>query len=389
MVPFAARAPFSLLVALMLVRFADEWFSFFPSGSLEAIRSDLGLSYARIGLVVAAQPAGGLLGTVFSIAADYVDRRLLASLGAFVSGLGLLAFATSHAFIALLLAGFVWGLAGDALIAGTEITLVELYPESLAPVLARVNAYGAVGDLLGPLTLAGAAALGFGWRSVFALGGALLVLYAASFAGQTFPTPRPRPDGKGVVAGVVSVAQNRLVLRLALIDALFGLLDEPFQGYTLAYFERDRGLAPALATLIIAGWVVAGVVGFLAVPIFSRRSSDWTLLRGFGVVIAVAVGVLVAAPIVSLQALAALTFGFAAAVFYSVLQAAVLGAEPGRAGTINAVVSTIGTFGIAFPSLVGVVVDDHGLQAGLGLYALIPLLILTLLRVEWQKDSAA
>lgn len=282
----------------------------------------------------------------------------------------------------LLLAGFVWGLADDALIAGTEISLVHLYPESLAPVLARVNAYGAIGDLLRPLTLSGAAALGFGWRSAFAFGGALMVLYAGSLAGQVFPRPRPREDGDGVIAGIISVARNRQVIRLALVDALFGLLDEPFQGYSLAYFERDRGLVPALATLIIAGWLVAGLVGFLVVPRFSRRFGAPTLLRAFGLVIAVAVGVLVVAPVVALQALAALSFGFGAAVFYAVLQARLLGAEPGRAGTIGAFVSTIGIFGIAFPTLVGVVVDAHGLEAGLGMYALIPVVILILLSFE-------
>ena len=171
LLPFATRAPFSLLAALMLVRFADEWFTFFPAGTLESIRSDLGLSYAQTGVILASLGSGGLIGHGFSVAADYVDRRKLASAGAMVYGLCLIAFALGHSFFVLVAAGLIWGAASDAFVAGCEVTLVQLYPDRIASVLARANAYGAIGDLLGPLTLAGAAAIGLGWRGVFALSG--------------------------------------------------------------------------------------------------------------------------------------------------------------------------------------------------------------------------
>jgi hypothetical protein len=87
----------------------------------------------------------------------------------------------------------------------------------------------------------------------------------------------------------------------------------------------------------------------------------------------------VIAPVAPLQVVAACTFGFAGAVFYAVLQATYLGLRPGQAGTSQAVVSTIGLFGIGFPALVGAVSDAFGLAAGLGLYVAVPLAILLLL----------
>jgi hypothetical protein len=61
--------------------------------------------------------------------------------------------------------------------------------------------------------------------------------------------------------------------------------------------------------------------------------------------------------------------------------------EADHAGTIHAVVSTIGLFGIAFPALVGAVADSFGLTIGLGVYAAIGPLILVLLLMggEWRK----
>lgn len=382
MLPFAARASSSLLAALVLVRFADEWVSFFPSGALEPIRADLALSYAQIGMVVAAVPAGGLVGHGFSVAADYVDRRLLASAGALVVGLGLLGFAFGQVFAVLLVAAFVWGLASDAFVAGCEVSLVQLFPNDLAAVLGRVNAFGAIGDLLGPLTLAAVVGFGLGWRAAFLLGGAIMLVYSAVLATRSFPAPRPAPAAPSIVADIIAVARDRTIVRLALVDGLFAILDEPFQGFTIAYLERVRDLAPALATLIVAGWVVAGMIGFWIVSRFTDHFAPRTLLLAFGVAIAVAVILLVFGPFVPLQALAAVAFGFSAAVFYAILQATYLGAQPDRAGTINAIVSTIGLFDIAFPTLVGAVVDARGLEAGLGLYAVVPLLILALLMVE-------
>ncbi|MGH6958791.1 MAG: hypothetical protein ACREEW_19170, partial [Caulobacteraceae bacterium] len=68
------------------------------------MRQSLRLSYAETGLVLAALPAGGLLGNVFTMAADYVSRRLLASLGALAYGLALIAFGLGQSLPALLVA---------------------------------------------------------------------------------------------------------------------------------------------------------------------------------------------------------------------------------------------------------------------------------------------
>jgi predicted MFS family arabinose efflux permease len=341
-----------------------------------------------MGVILAALGSGGLLGHGFSVAADYVDRRLLASAGAFVVGLGLIAFALGQSFVVLVVAGLVSGAASDAFVAGCEVTLVQLYPDALAPALARVNGYGAIGDLLGPLTLTAAAALGFGWRSVFALAGGLMLLYALALVRQEFPPSRKNAGSTTPVEGIVRILRNRQIIRLAMVDGLFGLLDEPFQGFTIAYLERERGVPAAVATLVIASWVVAAIVGYFAVAGITARLAPRTILLSFGGIIAVSVASIAFGPDLTVQTAGAMAFGFAGAVFYSVLQTTYLSQQSDQAGTIHAVVSTIGLFGIAFPALVGVVVDQFGLAAGLGVYAAIPPLILVLLVGNFWHDSS-
>ena len=382
----AARAPLSLLAALLLAGFADEWVTYFPFGGLEPIRADLGLSYAQMGVAVGSLTAGGLLGHFFRVAADFVDRRLLASLGALGVAAGMLLFGLGHSLPVLAAGGFVWGAATDAFFTGCEVSLVDMCEEDELPLaLGRMNAYGAVGDLLGPLTLAGALAVGLPWRAVFVFGAATMALYAVALARQRFPDHNSEPP-EAPVAAVWSVLRDPRVLLLAVVDGLHGLLDEPLLGFLNAYLERTRGWAPAAATALISLMVAAGLCGYLAVPLVRQRLPDWPLLRLFAGCLAAALAALVLGPAAWAAVLAGLAFGFAGAIFYSVLEATYLSLRPGQAGTTGAVVSAIGMAGIGFPSLVGAVSDAYGLAAGLAVYASVPAIMLILLLFARDVD---
>ena len=377
--PVAARAPFSLLAALMLVRLTDEWYSFLPVGAIVPIRDHLDLTYAQVGLVLISLPAGGIAGHGFTIAADFVSRRAIATFGAFALGACMIAFALADSFIVLIVAGVAWGSASDAFVHGCEVALVDVSRDDLAPALARVNAYSSIGDLLGPATLIAAAALGIEWRAVFAAGGGAMLLYGAWLATLRFPPPQPPDHAPTPLAGVLSVLRDRRIIVLALVDGLYGLLDEPFFGFTLAYLDDVRGLSQAVANAIVGAGVLGGLCGFLAVPALTPRMSRRRLMLVTGAITGMAIALLIAVPFAPLQAAAAFVFGFAGATFYSVLQASYLGLRPGQAGTTGAVVSTIGLAGVGFPVLVGAVADAHGLTAGLALYAVVPVAMVALL----------
>jgi len=379
------RAPYAMVVALVLVRFADEWATYLPAGALEPIRGELGLSYAQAAMMLTALPAGGILGNLFVVAADHVSRRWLASLGALAYGLALIAFGLAHSLPTLLIAGFVWGAASDAFVHGCEVALVDLAGDDLPKTLARMHGWAAVGDLLGPLTLAAGAVLGFGWRGAFLALGAAMLGYALWIASQKLPPPHPSEHRPSALASVLAIARDRRVLFLAVVLGLFSLLDEPLLGFLVAYLERVRHLSAALAAAPILGILVGGMAGYGAYERLTGGRGRRRVIVLSALVMAVTLAITVFAPWLALQTLAGAGFGASAAIFYTTYDAMVLALRPGQAGATSAVVSTVGMVGIGFPPLVGLVADHAGLGAGIALYAVIPVLVLALVALDRRR----
>ena len=386
--------------------------------------------------MLAALSAGGLLGNAFLLAADYVSRRVMASLGALSTAVCLFAFGLGHSLPVLVGAAFFWGASSDALLHAPEFALMDLVrslglsvglgPEdeaeerAVAVALSRANALSAIGDLLGPLTLSGVAALELSWRAAFFAGGALLLAYAGWLASQPIPKPLSAPE-EPPAAAILSVLRDRTVLLLGVVDTLYGLLDEPLLGFFTAFLERIRAFTPAAATAFVAVIVVSGFAGYLAVPVLrpSRAAPDsdraptaavaydgpislrgWSaplrarasrllkrihvssasaILLVLGTAVLVSVSGLILAPAWWLLLPPAAVFGFAGAAFYSILEATYLSLHPGQAGATSAINSTIGFAGLGFPAAVGALADAHGLTIGLSLYAAVPAVMLVLL----------
>ncbi len=80
-------------------------------------------------------------------------------------------------------------------------------------------------------------------------------------------------------------------------------------------------------------------------------------------------------------------FGFGIIGFWTALQARVLKLRPGQAGTVSAVVSTIEFSGFLIPIGIGIVVDAHGLRAGLACYAVLALLLLVLVAADRSREG--
>jgi predicted MFS family arabinose efflux permease len=381
-----------LVAALVLVGFADEWCAFLPAGSLEPMRAELKLSYAAASAVLVALPAGGLLGNFLIAAADYVSRRVLASLGALAYGVALIVFGCGHSLVTLTLAAFCWGAASDAFIHGCEVALVDLAGDDLPKALAKQSVWSAVGDLLGPATLAALATLGFSWRLAFLGLGAGMLAYGAWIATLPLPRPQRHDAAASPVRATLSVVADREVLFLALVLGLISLLDEPLHGFMIAYFERARGLTPALATLPVAGVLVGAMAAYAVYERLAGRCPPRTVALFALAAMAASLPAAIFAPLPAAIA-AAFAFGAALAVAYTTLNALTLQLRPGQAGAVSAVVGFVGLAGIGFPTAVGWVADRAGLGAGLALYAAVPIAILGLLglwrgRVTDRKEAA-
>lgn len=376
------------MAALFLVDFADEWLTFLPAASIDAIRHDLGLSLAQVGAVLVLLAAGGIVGNFFTLAADYVSRRALAGFGALAYGACMIAFGTGRTFAVLAVAAFAWGAASDAFVHGAGLALADLAGDELEPTLASTNLLASIGAFLAPVCVAGAETAGIGWRPLLIGGGVAMLGYAAWLRTQPIPAP-PRPDGSTTPwAGIRAVTGDRWVRRLAAINALGDILDVAFLGFLTVFLVEHRRFSAVSAAVMVALALGSGTVTYLVLATTARRprarvvfvASSAARAAGITLLIVVAHPIVVAVTVCGL--------GVAGAVYWVSLQVSMLRARPGQTGTTYAVIATLSLPALAVPPLIGAAADRLGVAAGLGLYALVPLAILLLVAVPPRRRAA-
>ncbi|HEY8094217.1 MAG TPA: hypothetical protein VID93_10550, partial [Acidimicrobiales bacterium] len=110
-----------------------------------------------------------------------------------------------------------------------------------------------------------------------------------------------------------------------------------------------------------------------------------------GAALALAVSVLgiMAAPLIPLQALFGFTTGMASAIFWTRLQARILGLRPGQPGTTAAVVGYLAMPGALVPLVAAAAADHLGLGAALAVYVAVALLLTTVTALSGRVEPSA
>jgi FSR family fosmidomycin resistance protein-like MFS transporter len=373
-----------MLVALLSVRMADESAGFLIPGSFESFRSELDLSYAQAATILAAGAPGAIVANGFSIAADYVSRRVIAAGGAFGFAAALAVFATTDSYLLLVAASFAIGVAASAMVDASELALVDLSGDDLPRMLGAQNFMGSIGDLAGPLVIIVAAALGFGWEAPFLFGAVLMAAFGAWLAMSPLPPPHRADDHPTPRRAIAEIVRDRRVWVYGAMAALLGPLDEPFLAFLIARLQRTDGLSAAGATAIAMVTIVGALIGSAQQ---ARHAPPTPPLMRPAITVAVAVTLVAVAPSALLVLPGALVFGFGIIGFWTALQARVLKLRPGQAGTVSAVVSTIEFSGFLIPIGIGVVVDMYGLRAGLACYAVLAGLLLALVAFDRSREG--
>ncbi|GIW07364.1 MAG: hypothetical protein KatS3mg060_2169 [Dehalococcoidia bacterium] len=321
---------------------------------MPAIQHDLGLRYAEAGLVLASLSLGGLVGVpIGSLAADYLDRRWLLTGGALAYAGALLLFAFGDGLGVLVAGGLLWGMASDSFIHPATIEMSERFPDRVEPLLARAYVLGSLGDILSPVAIAAAVALGVSWRMLFVIGAATMLAYAVVFLslGPLPPHRHADEERRPPLSSLLSVLRDGRVLRLALILTLSTTLDEPFVGFLLLDYEQEAGLDAALAALLTGVLVTSPIAGSLAVPRIARLGA-WPLPL-LAAAAALGIAALVLAPTPPAIVVGALLAGAAGTALSTLLSARALTLRPGQAGAVTTVISYIDTAALAAPLAVG------------------------------------
>jgi MFS transporter, FSR family, fosmidomycin resistance protein len=268
--------------------------------------------------------------------------------------------------------------ASGSFVSLAQATLMDLDPAQRERNMARWTLAGSFGYVGGPLLLAAALWLGFGWRGlIVALGLAALPLAAAARR-----LPRGGDDGHDLRTSArraLAALREREVVRWLLVLEGADLLGDIFHGYLALYFVDVAHADAGAAALGVATWTAASLGGDAVLLWVLRRMPGTTFLRATAVAALAAYPAFLLVPGYEAKLAVAALLGLLNSGWYAIPQAGLYGALPGRSGAAVAVGGLGGLLGAAVPLVLGFVAGAAGLAATMWILLLAPVALLVLL----------
>jgi FHS family glucose/mannose:H+ symporter-like MFS transporter len=330
---------------------------------LPSVIARFGLGRASAGSLFTLLSAGILAGSL--VFGPIVDRHgyrglLMAGILAVLAGLEAIALAPSMAVMAT--ATVLVGVGGGVINGGTSALVADISTHRTAG-LSLLGVFFGVGAAGLPAVL-GVLLEGFGYSTVIAGIGALLVLPLAYHAVIRFPAPK-QPQGVPL-RRLVGLARDPALVLLGLVLFIQSGIEMTVGGWTATYFQDELGVEPERALHYLALFWLGMTGGRLALPLVLRRLQAATALFGSLAVAFVGVLILFGSPTATPAAVGVvLTGGGFAAVFPVVLGYA--GDRypdvSGSAFSFVFVLALVG--GSTLPYATGVLADALGLRPSL------------------------
>jgi len=367
-------------ITLLAIEFLDE----FVFGAREAawplIRTDLGLSYAQVGLLLSLPNlVSSLVEPVLGILGDVWRRRVLVLGGGVVFALALLLTAQSRDFLVLLISFILFYPASGAFVTLSQATLMDTDPARHEQNMARWTFAGSLGVVAGPIALGAAATLGLGWRGLFLLFAGLTLIPLAMMCRFRFAIGRWGSAKTGFKAGLVDALRalrRGEVLRWLTLLQFSDLMLDVLLGFLALYLVDVAGATPAQAGAAVAVWTGLGLLGNLLLIPLLERVRGLRYLRLSAVVELVLFPTFLLVPgfwpkLVLLGLLGLFNTGW-----YLILKAQLYSAMPGQSGTVMTVGNVFGLVGGLIPLGLGLVAERFDLTVTMWLLLLGPVALL-------------
>ncbi|HWQ84421.1 MAG TPA: MFS transporter, partial [Anaerolineales bacterium] len=340
----------SVTLVFLLIEFFDELNFGIEGAALPVIRDDFGLTYTQIGLLFGAPHLiSTLIEPVLMLLGDTRLRKSLIIAGGLMITLALLLIAFGHSFPILLIAMLIAFPASGAFVSLSQATLMDLNPGRQAQLMARWTAAGSIGNLLGPLILAGSLSLGWGWRWTFVALAGLAVVLVFSMLPQRLPHPASDLPTTSLLetfkylgAGLWSAIRNRQLLRWLAFLEMSDLMMDRFISFVPLYFTDVIKVSPAQASLLLTGIMVTSLAADLIVIPLLEKIPGLRLVRASAFVCAGMYAAALLAPWLWVKMILFMLVSFTTLGWYPVLQGEAYAAVPGRSGTVMAVNSLAG-----------------------------------------------
>ncbi len=356
----------------LLIEFLDELVFGVSEAAWPLIRNDLGLNYAQIGLALALPGflANFIEPFLFTLG-DVWRRRAVILLGGIFFSVALLLTGVSTTYVLLLFSFILFHPASGAFVSISQASLMDLDPAHRENNMARWTFAGSLGVFVGPILLAGAAWIGFGWRGMF-LGLALLSTLILLHAWRQIPGDGPHfvsfprfGDILQQFGATFSALKDWSVVRWLVLLEFSDLMLDIFYGFLPLYFVDVAGFTPAGAALAVAVWTGVGLLGdFLLIPLVERiKGLDY--LRMSVILELMLFPLFLLSSISWLKLAIVALMGFFNAGWYAILKANLYETLHGKSGMVLTLDNVSGLIGKLIPFGIGIAAQAFGLGAAM------------------------
>ena len=387
-----ARPAWAVTLTILAVEFLDELVFGIEGAVLPAIRDELALSYAQVGLLLslpklvssAVEPALGILG-------DTWKRKAIVAGGGLMFALALALTATAQTFPALLIAFSIFNPASGAFVSLSQATLMDLFPARREQMMARWTLAGSLGVVIGPLLVSAALAMMVGWRALYAgLAVAALALVWLRWRqpeGDDGRTEKPAGFAEGTRQALRALRERSVWRWLVLLESADLMLDV-FLGFIALYFVDVARVSEAQAALAVGVWSAANLVGdALIIPLLERvRGLTYLRLSAFAT-LALYVAFL-ATPDMTLKYVLLACLAVTTSGWYAILQARYYASLPGRSGIAMSISSVTGMIGGLILWALGMIANQFGLPWAMAVLALGPISLVVGLPIVALRSNA-
>ena len=367
----------------LVIEFLDELVFGVNDAAWPLIRTDLGLNYAQIGILLSLP---GLIANFIEpflfVLSDIWRRRAILLAGGFFFTLSMVVVALSRNFTLLLLALILFNPASGAFVGLSQASLMDSDQRRHEHNMARWTFAGSVGVFAGPLLLGGLLTMGLGWRASFWLLAAFSTLVLAA-AIRRLPSTKSDdadfPSARAFLESLrtaLSALKDKTVLRWLVLLEFSDLMLDVLYGFLALYFVDVAGFAPSFAAFSVAIWTGLGLLGdFLLIPLVERvKGLDYLRISVVLELMLFPAFLMVTIPWLKLSLLGLL--GFFNSGWYAILKASLFSALPGRSGAAIALDNVSGMFGRLLPLGIGMAAQAFGLGTAMWLLLAGPIVLL-------------